>query len=201
MPYMREESARPDSLVARLAARQHGVVTFEQLLACGVSRSGITRQVKSGRLHRIHRGVYALGHKRLTFEGRCMAAVLACGEGAVASHRAAGTLWGMLPPSPGPVEVTVHGYGGRRKRRGIIVHRSITLRPELVIRRHNIPVTQPARTLQDLRQSSSRRRPGAHSTCDSTSRPLSTRNPTSHAAAWSADSSGFADPVPYPARK
>jgi very-short-patch-repair endonuclease len=152
MRHMREEPARPDALVAELAAKQHGVVTMDQLLACGMSRSGIARQVKAGRLHRIHRGVYAVGHKRLTFEGRCMAAVLACGEGAVASHRAAGALWGTLLPSPGPIDVTVPSHGGRERRRGIVIHRSITLAPDQVTRRRNIPLTHRAGTLQDLRR-------------------------------------------------
>jgi very-short-patch-repair endonuclease len=152
MHHMREESARPDALVAELAASQHGVVTTDQLRARGVSRSGLARRLEAGHLHRLHRAVYAVGHRRLTFEGRCMAAVLACGEGAVVSHRAAGALWAMLLPSPGPIDVTVRGYGGRRKQRGIVIHRSTTLGPSDATRRRGIPLTQPARTLQDLRQ-------------------------------------------------
>jgi very-short-patch-repair endonuclease len=152
MHHMREESARPDALVAELAARQHGVVTTDQLRARGVSRSAVARRLDAGRLHRIHRGVYAVGHRRLTFEGRCLAAVLACGEGAVVSHRGAGALWGLLLPSPRPIEVTVPGYGGRRKQPGIVIHRSTTLSTEQVTRRRGIPLTQPARTLQDLRR-------------------------------------------------
>jgi very-short-patch-repair endonuclease len=148
---MREERANRERILARLAAKQHGVVSLEQLRAIGISSHAIAYRVRTGRLHRIHRGVYAVGHARLTFGGRCMAAVLACGELAVASHRAAGALWGLLPPSPGPIDVTVRASGGRKKRRGIVVHRSMTLATEEVTRRKDIPLTQPARTLQDLR--------------------------------------------------
>lgn len=148
---MRGESARPDRVVAELAAHQHGVVSVEQLRAAGIKRSGVSRRVEAGRLHRVHRGVYAVGHARLSFEGRCLAAVLTCGEGAVVSHRTAAGLWGLLPPSPDPIHVTVPGHGGRRQQSGIVVHRSVTLARELTTRRKGVPLTQPARTLQDLR--------------------------------------------------
>jgi very-short-patch-repair endonuclease len=89
-----------------------------------------------------------------------MAAVLACGEGAVLSHTSAGELWGMLrvrrSPSPagvdGEAHVTVPTEAGRRRRRGIVVHRSRTLDTSQITRRLNIPVTTPARTLRDLRR-------------------------------------------------
>lgn len=89
-----------------------------------------------------------------------MAAVLACGEGAVLSHTSAGELWGMLrarrPPSPASfdldVHVTVPSEGGRRNRSGIVIHRSRTLDPDQVTRRLGIPVTKPSRTLTDLRR-------------------------------------------------
>ncbi|HVX34467.1 MAG TPA: DUF559 domain-containing protein [Solirubrobacterales bacterium] len=80
-----------------------------------------------------------------------MAAVLAVGEEAVLSHTAAVALWQFLKPIPGPIHVTVGGEGGRKKRRGIIVHRSRTLTPRDVTRRHGIAVTTPARTIEDLR--------------------------------------------------
>jgi very-short-patch-repair endonuclease len=92
-------------------------------------------------LHRVFRGVYAVGHAGLGNKGRWMAAVLACGDGAVLSHRSAAELWGMLKPVSGPVHVTVPGTGGRRKRSGIHLHRS-----------PHIAVTTPARTLRDLRR-------------------------------------------------
>jgi very-short-patch-repair endonuclease len=152
MHHMREESATPDHLAAMIAARQHGVVTAAQLAALGIRRGGRARRIEAGRLHPVHRGVYAVGHPGLSSEGRWMAAVLACGEGAVLSHAAAAALWGMLPPPPGAVEVTVPGDGGRRRQAGIRLHRSRTLVRELTTRRQNIPATVPARTIADLRR-------------------------------------------------
>ena len=89
-----------------------------------------------------------------------MAAVLATGEGAVLSHTSAAELWGMLrsrrPPSPAGVDVdanvTVPSRAGRRKRHGIVIHRSLTLDPSQITHRHGIPVTTPDRTLRDLRR-------------------------------------------------
>jgi very-short-patch-repair endonuclease len=138
-----------DPAVARLAARQHGVVTTRQLLLAGVLHSGIHDRQLSGRLHRIHRGVYAVGHTSIGNEGRWLAAVLACGNSAVLSHRSAGALWG-IGPVPAVVEVTVPGSGGRAVRKGIRLHRSTTLSPADVTRRAGIPVTTPDRTLAGL---------------------------------------------------
>src|SRR4051794_7755647 len=81
--------------LAPLAARQHGVVTARQLVALGLDDAAVWRQVEAGRLHRVHRGVYAVGHGRLTREGRWLAAVLRCGSGAVLSHGSAAALWGI----------------------------------------------------------------------------------------------------------
>jgi very-short-patch-repair endonuclease len=162
MPNKSANRAR-DAAIARVAARQHGVITRRQLLAVGLFPSGISDRVKAGRLHRIHRGVYAVGHYRLSNEGRWIAAVLACGEDAVLSHRSAGQLWGILRPrgrrlsmadSRGeglPIDVTVPGNGGRKRHRGISVHRSSTLTTAACTLHDGIPVTTPARTLADLR--------------------------------------------------
>jgi very-short-patch-repair endonuclease len=116
----------------------------------GLSPSAIKRRVQAGRLHRIHRGVYAVGNPNLTREGRWLAAVLACGKGAVLSHESAGALWKLSPRCPPLVHVSVPGPNGRRKRRGIVVHRSRTLTAEQTTRRRGIPVTTLARTLADL---------------------------------------------------
>jgi hypothetical protein len=89
-------SKRLDAAIARIAARQHGLIIAAQLYALPLSPAGVAGRVKAGRLHRIHRAVYAVGHPQLSDEGRWMAAVLACGDGAVLSHRSAGELWGML---------------------------------------------------------------------------------------------------------
>jgi very-short-patch-repair endonuclease len=149
---MRQESAKPDVVVARLAARQHGVVAFAQLVAAGIAASGITRRVETGRLHRVYRGVYAVGHAALSKEGRWMAALLACGDRAVLSHRSAAELWAMLSPRDGPAHITIPTSGGRRRRPGIRLHRYPSLPPSATTRRNGIAVTTPARTIADLRR-------------------------------------------------
>jgi very-short-patch-repair endonuclease len=162
---MRPKGAkRPlDKTIAEIAARQHGVLSVTQLHAAGASSSAIKRRVEAGRLHPVHRAVYAVGHSRLSRKGRWMAAVLACGEGAVLSHRSAGELWGVVRPrgrrlamaggrgNGRPIDVTVPGTGGRKRHRGISLHRSSTLTPADCVRRDGIPVTRPPRTLADLR--------------------------------------------------
>src|SRR5688500_6159481 len=104
---MREKPVPTDRLLASIAARQHVVVTLAQLTDAGVGRAGITRRVQAGRLHRVHRGVYAVGNPRLTYEGRCLAAVLACGPLAAASHGSAAAVWGMLAPLDGPIHIAI----------------------------------------------------------------------------------------------
>lgn len=140
----------PDAEIARLAARQHGVVTHRQLLAAGLGRSAISKRNRRGRLHRMHQGVYAVGYRRRSLETRWMAAVLACGEGAVLCHRSAAALWGLLRPSDGPIDVSVPGDAGRRQRAGIRLHRRIGLRAGMTTRHRGIPVTNPAQTIADL---------------------------------------------------
>jgi predicted transcriptional regulator of viral defense system len=122
---MREQVVKADAEVAGIAARQHGVATFTQLKLAGLSRSGVYRRIAAGRLHRIHRGVYAVGHAGLPREGGWMAAVLACGDGAVLSHRSAAELWELLPAGEASIHVTVPASrGGRRARHGLRIHRS-----------------------------------------------------------------------------
>src|SRR5688572_22272834 len=102
-----------DQAVARLATRQHGVVTTAQLEALGIDRWATAKRARAGRLHRIHRGVYSVGHSRLTFRGRCLAAVLACGDGAAVSHRSAAALWALIPlPAGVPIDLTLPGRSG-----------------------------------------------------------------------------------------
>ncbi|HEY6638059.1 MAG TPA: DUF559 domain-containing protein [Solirubrobacterales bacterium] len=79
-----------------------------------------------------------------------MAAVLALGEGAVVSYISAAVLWGMLKPGDGPIHVTLAGDSGRRKRRGIWIHRSHSRIADVSTCRHGIALTKPARTLRDL---------------------------------------------------
>jgi very-short-patch-repair endonuclease/predicted transcriptional regulator of viral defense system len=169
---MRQKSAI-ERAVAETAARQHGVVATVQLLSLGVRPNAISRRVAAGRLHRLHRGVYAVGHRAVSREGMWMAAVLAIGGGparagkpldhwgATISHRSAAELWGLLEPADGPVDVCVAGDGGKRRRKGIRLHRSPTLLPALVTLRSGIPVTTPARTILDLRRACAAKRGGA----------------------------------------
>jgi len=96
----------------------------------------------------VYRGVYAVGHDRLTLEGRWMAAVLACGPGALLSHRDAAHLWGVFRTSRRPIDVTV--TRGRSGQRGIDLHRARSLQPEDRAERDGISVTSLARTLLDL---------------------------------------------------
>jgi very-short-patch-repair endonuclease len=148
---MREEG---DTAVARIAAKQHGIVSVAQLHEAGLDKSAISRRAKAGRLHRIHHGVYAVGHRAPSFHRCWMAAVLACGEGAVLSHGSAAALWGLLRPIDGPVHVSIPTQRSRRSRRGIHVHRCPSLArregPPLTTYRHNIPVTTIQRTVDDL---------------------------------------------------
>jgi len=159
----------PDRAVGRLAARQYGVVSTAQLLQAGMTRDAIQGRVRAGRLHRVHRGVYAVGHVGLAVEGYWMAAILACGSGrshgndsaprealatwgAALSHRSAAELWGILPALGRHIQVSVSGTSGKRRRQGLHVHRSRTLTAEVVTSHRGIPVTDPARTISDLRR-------------------------------------------------
>ena len=112
-----------DAAIAQLAFEQHGIVTFDQLRDAGLGVGAINLRVRNGRLHRLHRGVFAVGHPRISQEGRWLAAVLALGEGAVLSHVSAAALWGIRHSSSAYVHVAVPTPGGRRRRRGIVVHR------------------------------------------------------------------------------
>src|SRR5262245_3293644 len=90
-----EQSRGIDSQISALAERQHGVVGREQLLRLGCGRRAIAGRLRSGRLHALHAGVYAVGHSVLSRQGHWMAAVLACGPDAVLSHRSAAAHWGF----------------------------------------------------------------------------------------------------------
>lgn len=132
-----------------LAGRQHGVVTRQQLLRLGFGSRSIEHRVAHGRLHLVMHGVYAVGWPTLTSKRRWMAAVLACGDGAVLSHRSAAALWGIARERHDWVDVSVR----RRcelKRPGLKVRSRLTLRPEDVVTKDDIPVTVVTRTLIDL---------------------------------------------------
>jgi Protein of unknown function (DUF559) len=139
-----------DATIAALATAQHGVVARKQLLALGLTHEAIARRHRAERLHRLYNGVYAVGHKVLTIEGRWMAAVLAAGTNAVLSHGSAATAWDLRPLGAGAVHVTIPGDPGRNRRQGIRVHRSRTLTAADTTSHRGIPITTPVRTIIDL---------------------------------------------------
>lgn len=134
-------------MLARLAERQHGVVARRQLAERGMGRGAIANRIARGRLHIVHRGVYAVGRRSLSMHGRWMAAVLATGPGAVLSHRSAGSLWGILRSSRPVTDVTAVRRRGTRD--GIAHHRRCLPSDEVTVR-DRIPVTTVPRTLFDL---------------------------------------------------
>ena len=140
----------------RLSRRQHGVITRDQLRALGFTDSAIEHRRASARLHDVHRCVYAVGRPELTPYGRWMAAVLACGPGALLSHGSAAALWGIRPPRAGRIEVSVDSDAPRRVA-GITVHRRRALRDSDITRHQAIPVTSPICTLIDLAAGAGRR--------------------------------------------
>ena len=132
-----------------LASQQLSVATVVQLQVAGLGRGAIEHRVERGLLHRRHRGVYLVGSPVPPPGAIELAAVLACGEGAVVSHRSAAGLWGLLPPHGEPVDVTVV-RGHRRAREGIRVFTVGRIDRRDIDRSHGIPVTAPARTLIDI---------------------------------------------------
>lgn len=136
--------------IRALAERQHGVVAHWQLLELGAARSMVLGRRQAGLLTQLHRGVYGLGHQRLSTEGRWMAAVLACGPGAVLSHFNAGRLWHMCG-SHGPIEVLRQSGGlARESHQGVRLHQTRRLHPYEVTVEHGIPVAVRERVLLDL---------------------------------------------------
>jgi predicted transcriptional regulator of viral defense system len=122
-------------------------VSRRQLVALGLSDRTIGRRVVEGRLHRLYLGVYAVGHPRLTREGRWMAAVVACGQSAVLSHLDAAVLWGFYDRLGTLVHVTVKWH---RSVEGLAIHRTRRLDPNESTVKNGIPVTTVERTFVDL---------------------------------------------------
>ena len=135
-------------MLAGLAGGQHGVVARRQLLPQGFSRHAVQDRLDTGRLHRIHRGVYAVGHRKLTLKGRWMAAVLACGPEAFLSHRTALALWDLQQKESGAIEVTVRGPG-KPGSEGVLVRCTRVLADQDVTEVDGIPVTSLAWTMVD----------------------------------------------------
>jgi very-short-patch-repair endonuclease len=146
----------PDVRLARLAARQHGVVTRRQLHALGLDDSAIRRRKDNARLHQLYRNVYAVGRTDLTLEGRFLSAVLAYGNRAALSHRSAAVLWRITPERGPRIDVSVPSGGSRPRRGPIVVHRSSLPESHTTVR-ERIPVTTPARTIADLADHATRR--------------------------------------------
>ncbi|MFN8216726.1 MAG: DUF559 domain-containing protein [Solirubrobacterales bacterium] len=133
--------------VWRLARRQHGVVARAQLLELGLSRTAIEHRLKTGRLHRLHRGVFAVGRPRVGRLGELHAAVLACGPAARLSHRSGAELWGIRRRTPGPVEVSAPASANPRCP-GVKVYRRAGLRAPREVA--SVPVNDPVSILVDL---------------------------------------------------
>lgn len=144
-----ERSDQPDVRVAALAAEENGVLSARELGACGLSPHPISRRARNGRLHPLFRGVYAVGHRAVAFEGLCLAAVKAVGGRAVVSHRAAAVLWDLIDERKVRApELTL--LGDRRSRQAdITIHRTEDIHGREIDRRKNVPVTSVLRTIID----------------------------------------------------
>jgi predicted transcriptional regulator of viral defense system len=136
-----------EKAIAELARRQHGVVARDQLVRLGLEPDAIGRRIRAGRLHRLHAGVYAVGHELVSREGRWMAAVLVSGPEAVLSHRSAAALWMIRPNSRSVIDVTTPRKS--RSWKGIRRHHSPLPADEITVE-ERIPVTSVPRTILDL---------------------------------------------------
>jgi very-short-patch-repair endonuclease len=134
--------------VAERASRQWGVVSRAQLADMEIAAATVDAWVRRGRFVVVHRGVYAVGHAVLRREGRWLAAVLACGEGAVLSHVSAATHWGLLQTGASLIDVTARR--ARHGTTGIRLHRSRSLIAGDTADHQGIPITTVPRTLLDL---------------------------------------------------
>jgi predicted transcriptional regulator of viral defense system len=139
----------PDRAAAELATSQDGVISLEQLLELRLSVKAIEYRLEVGRLHPILPGVYAVGHRVVSWRGRLMAAVLWAGEEALVSHRSAAALWEVLPSQRFRIEVVVPRKSPR-SRREVQVHQSRLIHPDDRGVIDGIPVTSLPRTMLDL---------------------------------------------------
>jgi very-short-patch-repair endonuclease len=140
--------------MAEVAGRQYGVVSGRQLAMLGWTRSRISDAALAGMLHRVHQGVYAVGHPGISPHGRCLAAVLARGDEALLSHYSAAWLWGIAGGCGAVIDVTAPLP--RHSRDGIRVHSANGLRAEDRSSSEKIPVTGVPKTLLDLAAASER---------------------------------------------
>jgi very-short-patch-repair endonuclease len=135
--------------IARIAGRQDNVISGEQLLKAGFGRGAIAHRVRTGAWQRLHNNVYLLGPAPASLMARARAAAMACGAGAVVSHRSAAEMFGLLPQSGGDVHVTVAARNVA-PRRGVRRHRISAFARGEVTKMRGIPVTSIARTICDL---------------------------------------------------
>ena len=143
-----QDNTGVDEPLAKIARSQWGVVSLAQLRALGLSLGAVKHRARVGRLRRLHRGVYAIGGAALPREGRHLAAVLACGPGAVLSHVSAAVHWGLLTyDAPQPHVTAPASKAGVP---GIRLHRTRSLDVRETTTHRGIPITTLARTLLDL---------------------------------------------------
>jgi uncharacterized protein DUF559 len=126
-----------------------GVLSLAELFRCGLTRRSVSRRVAAGRLHWKYRGVYAVGHPKLTIEGCFLAAVKACGKGARLSHFAAAALYGFVEWDFRDIDVTITGRG-TRGHPGIRLRSTMTLGGADIRVHKGVPITSPVRTVIDL---------------------------------------------------
>jgi len=146
-----------DAAIAEVARRQGGAISRKQLMALGCNRAAIDYRVRIGRLHVIHRGVYAVGHVVLGIEGRRWAATLTYAPASALSHAAAGAAFAFRHSNAAVLDVTVAGTG-HKVRPGIRLHRRKAILADEVTTLRGLPITTPARTLLDLAASGLRGR-------------------------------------------
>lgn len=145
---MAAPTLHPSEEVVALGARQHWVLTREQLLGAGLSPGAVRHLVSARRLYPVRRGIYAVGRPRLSPHGLWMAAVLSCGDRAVLSGPSAAMLWQLVRFRRAAIEVSIPPASARRPRGVIVGRRLIDGRDRVA--NAGIPVTSPARTLLDL---------------------------------------------------
>lgn len=143
-----------DRGVAAIARLQRGSVSTPQLRALGVTPTMTRVRERAGRLHRIHRGVYLVGHASLDAEAQIVAALLAAGPRAVVSHGTAAWLWGLVEEPPALPHLTIVG-GARRPGAGFVLHRTRALVSEDVTRHRGLPITTPARMILEVAETAS----------------------------------------------
>jgi very-short-patch-repair endonuclease len=145
---MQGKSEERDAKLAILASRQHGVVAYWQLIRLRFTEGAIEHRLRKGLLHRLHRGVYAVGHPGVSREGQLMAAVLTCGPDAVLSHWSAAELWRLLKSRASLIAVSAPTY--HEAADGVKPHWVAEIDPRERTIRDGIPVTTVTRTLLDL---------------------------------------------------